>query len=81
LRPSTYTVQTFRAPLAYPLIEKRPRGPPLGLSRNPPTPPPPPSSSKNSKKPLDFYCILDFLSLKKDVNVPSESNKQKTFFK
>ncbi len=35
---------------------------------------------KNSKKNLDSYyfvTLLDFLSLKNDVNVPSKSNKQK----
>ncbi len=35
---------------------------------------------QNSKKNHDFYyfeTILDFLSLKNDVNVPSKSNKQK----
>jgi hypothetical protein len=35
---------------------------------------------KNSKKNLDSYCfvtLLDFLSLKNDVNVPSKSNKKK----
>ncbi len=38
------------------------------------------SSSKNSKKNLDSYYLVtrfDFLSLKKDVNVASKSNKQK----
>jgi hypothetical protein len=40
------------------------------------------STSKNSKKNLDSYCsvlwlLLNFLSLKKYVNVPSKSNKQK----
>jgi hypothetical protein len=40
------------------------------------------STSKNSKKNLDSYCFLtSFLSLKNDVNVPSKSNKQKTFQK
>jgi hypothetical protein len=42
------------------------------------------SPSKNSKKKLDYFCFLpffDFLSLKTDVNVPSKSIKQKTFFK
>ncbi len=41
------------------------------------------SSCKNSKKNLDSYyfvTLFDFLSLKKDVNVPSKSNKQ-NFFK
>jgi hypothetical protein len=36
-------------------------------------------SCKNSKKNLDSYyfaTLFDFLSLKKDVNVPSKSNKQ-----
>jgi hypothetical protein len=35
---------------------------------------------KNSKKNLDSYyfvTLFDFLSLKKDENVPSKSNKQK----
>jgi hypothetical protein len=39
--------------------------------------------AKIVKKNLDSYCfvtLLDFLSLKNDVNVPSKSNKQKTFF-
>jgi hypothetical protein len=38
------------------------------------------SSCKNSKKNLDSYyfvTLFDFLSLKKDENVPSKSNKQK----
>jgi len=38
------------------------------------------SSCKNSKKNLDSYSfvtLFDFLSLKKDVNVPSKRNKQK----
>jgi hypothetical protein len=38
------------------------------------------SSCKKSKKNLDSYffvTLFDFLSLKKDVNVPSKSNKQK----
>jgi hypothetical protein len=39
------------------------------------------SSSKNSTKNLDFYCffllLYVFLSLKKEVNVPSKSNPQK----
>jgi hypothetical protein len=38
------------------------------------------SSCKNSKENLDscyFVTPFDFLSLKKDVNVPSKSNKQK----
>jgi hypothetical protein len=38
------------------------------------------SSCKNSKKNLDSYyfvTLFDFLSLKKDVNVSSKSNKQK----
>jgi hypothetical protein len=38
------------------------------------------SSCKNLKKNLDsfyFVTLLDFLSLKNDVNVPSKSNKQK----
>jgi hypothetical protein len=38
------------------------------------------SSCKNSKKNLDscyFVILFDFLSLKKDVNVPSKSNKLK----
>jgi hypothetical protein len=38
------------------------------------------SSCKNSKKNLDsfyFVTLFDFLSLKKDVNVSSKSNKQK----
>jgi hypothetical protein len=38
------------------------------------------SSCKNSKKNLDSYyfvTLFDYLSLKKDVNVPSKSNKQK----
>ncbi len=42
------------------------------------------SSCKNSKKNLDSYyfvTLFDFLSLKKDVNVPSKSNKQKKFNK
>ncbi len=43
------------------------------------------SSSKNSKKNLDSYrtvlwLLLDFVSLKNDVNVPSKSNKQKNLF-
>jgi hypothetical protein len=41
------------------------------------------SSSKNSNKNFDSYCfvtLLDFLSLKNDVNVPLKSNKQKNFF-
>jgi hypothetical protein len=41
------------------------------------------SSSKNSKKNLASYCfglLLDFLSLKQNVNEPSKSNKQKNFF-
>ncbi len=41
------------------------------------------SSSKNSKKNLDSYCFLTFfwtLSLKKDVNVLSRSNKQENYF-
>jgi hypothetical protein len=41
------------------------------------------SSSKNSKKNLDSFCfVISFLilSVKNDVNVPSKSNKQKTFF-
>ncbi len=40
------------------------------------------SSCKNSKKNLDSYyfvTLLDFLSLKNDVNVASKSNKQKKF--
>jgi hypothetical protein len=47
-------------------------------------PDPDPSIIKqNSKKTLDSYCFmtsLDFLSLKKDVNVPAKSNKQKNLF-
>jgi hypothetical protein len=38
------------------------------------------SSCKNSKKNLDSYyfeTLFDFLSLKKDVNLPSKSNKTK----
>jgi hypothetical protein len=38
------------------------------------------SSCKNNKKNLEFYyfvTLLDFLSLKNNVNVPSKSNKQK----
>jgi hypothetical protein len=38
------------------------------------------SSCKNSKKNLDsfyFVTFFDFLSLKNDVNVPSNSKKQK----
>ncbi len=37
-------------------------------------------SSENSKKNLYFYSFVtfyDFLSMKIDVNVPSETNKQK----
>ncbi len=40
-------------------------------------------SSKNSKKtmiPTVLWLLFDFLSLKNDVNVPSNSNKQKNFF-
>ena len=39
-----------------------------------------PPTSKKFKKNLDFYCLWllnDFLSLKNDVNVPSERNKHK----
>ena len=43
------------------------------------------SSSQNSKKNLDSYTVLlllmDFISLKNDVNVPAKSNNEKTFFK
>ncbi len=38
---------------------------------------------QNSKKNLDSYCYVtffDFLPLKSDVNVPSNSNMQKNFF-
>jgi hypothetical protein len=38
---------------------------------------------KNSRKNLDSYCFVTFfglLSLKKNVNVPSKSNKQKKNF-
>ncbi len=41
-------------------------------------------SSKNSKKnliPTVLRLLLDFLSLKNYLNVPSKSNKQKNFFK
>jgi hypothetical protein len=41
------------------------------------------SLSKNSKKNLDFYCVVTFfyfLSLKNNVNVPSKGNMQKNFF-
>jgi hypothetical protein len=41
------------------------------------------SPSKNSKKILDSYCFVTFFLLfifEYDVNVPSKSNKQKTFF-
>jgi hypothetical protein len=41
------------------------------------------SSSKISEKNLDSYCFLTslgLLSLKNDVNVPSKSNKQKTYY-
>jgi hypothetical protein len=39
-------------------------------------------SKSSKKKSLDSFCFLTFfktLSLKTDVNVPSKSNKQKTF--
>ncbi len=42
-----------------------------------------PLSSKNSKKNIDFFCLLtsiilyEFFSVKIDVNVPSKSNKKK----
>ncbi len=39
-------------------------------------------SCKNSKKNLDSYyflTLIDFLSLKTDVNVPLKSNEQKIF--
>jgi hypothetical protein len=39
---------------------------------------------QNCKKNLDFYYFVTlfvFLSLKKDVNVPSKSNKQKKYNK
>jgi hypothetical protein len=42
-----------------------------------------PDPSINSKKNLDSYCFVTFfyfLSLKKDVNVPSKRNKQKNLF-
>jgi hypothetical protein len=42
------------------------------------------SSCKNSKKNLGYYyfvTLLDFLSLKNDVNVASKSNKQKKLCK
>jgi hypothetical protein len=40
------------------------------------------SSSKNSKKNLDSYCFVTSFGLfiLKYVNVPSKSNKQKSFF-
>ncbi len=43
----------------------------------------PDPSSKNSKKTLDSYVLgllFDFLPLKNDVNIPSQSNKQKKLF-
>jgi hypothetical protein len=49
---------------------------------DPATDPDPLSSSKNSKKNINFYCFVTSLRLfifKKDVNVPSKSNKQKTY--
>jgi hypothetical protein len=45
---------------------------------------PDPSSCKTSKKNLDSYyfvTLFDFLSLENDVNVPSNSNKQKNCVK
>ncbi len=45
-------------------------------------PDPDPSIMQNSKKNLDSYyfvTLFDFLSLKNDVNVPSQSNKKKKF--
>jgi hypothetical protein len=45
-----------------------------------PDPDPDGSGCKNSKKNLDSYyfvTLVDFLSLKNDVNVASKSNKQK----
>ncbi len=51
---------------------------------DPDPPDPHVSSSKKSKKnlgPTVLWLLLDFLSLKNDVNVPSKRNEQKNFFK
>jgi hypothetical protein len=47
-----------------------------------PAPAPDPASNPDplSSIPTVLWLLLDFLSLKNDVNVPSKSNKQKFFF-
>jgi hypothetical protein len=51
-----------------------------GMDPDPAPDPDPSIIMKSSKKNLDSYyfvTLFDLLSLKNDVNVPSESNKQK----
>jgi hypothetical protein len=56
------------------------RPPGSGRGMDPAPDPDPSIIMRNSKKNLDSYyfvTLLDFLSLKNDVNVPSKSNKHK----
>ncbi len=56
----------------------------FALVRDTDTDPDPSIIKQNSKKNIGSYCFVtsfDFLSLKYDVNVPSKSNKQKTWRK